>query len=151
MAFKVKCEFLKDGDCASIASNDEAKEVRKISCSNDNEQACCYLCSRYQGCEISCDFIGENKNKSQNKQPPDSIEKNKIRVLKCPLCNSKMIHSEIKLRIGGWSGIMQALPLGSLGELGEELLPVVLYVCPKCGKLELVAQEKTKQKIIDRS
>ena len=34
MAFKVECEFLKDGDCASIASNDEAKEVRRISCSN---------------------------------------------------------------------------------------------------------------------
>jgi hypothetical protein len=137
---KVECKYLKDTNCLSIVSDDEAKEVRKISCNNDNEQSCCYLCSRYQECEISCNFLGENKNKSNKKQPSDSIEENKIRVLRCPLCNSKMLHSEIKLRIGGWSGIMQALPLGSLGELGEKLLPVVLYFCPKCGKLEFMAQ-----------
>lgn len=150
MAFKVKCEFLKDGNCASIMGNDEAKEVRKISCSNDNEQACCYLCPRYQGCEISCNFLGENKNKPQNKQPVDTIENNKIRVLRCPLCDSKMLHSEVKLRVGGWSGLMQLVPFGSWGEVSEELLPVTLYLCPKCGKLEFMAQEKTKQKIIDR-
>jgi hypothetical protein len=62
MASKVKCEFLQDENCSSIMENDEAKEVRKISCDNDNEQACCYLCDRYQGCEISCNFLGENKN-----------------------------------------------------------------------------------------
>lgn len=62
-----------------------------------------------------------------------------------------MLHSEVELRIGGWSGIMQLVPFGSWGEVSEELLPVVLHVCPKCGKIEFMAQEKTKQKIINRS
>ena len=153
MTFKVKCEFLKDGDCTSIMANDEAKEVRKISCSNDNEQACCYLCSRYQGCEISCNFLGENKSKSHNNKQSETIGDNKIRVLRCPLCDSKMLHTKINLRAGGWEGMTQALPLGigEIGEISEELFPVLVYVCPKCGKLEFIAPEKTKQKIINRS
>jgi hypothetical protein len=151
MAFKVKCEFIKGENCTSVITNDEAKEVRKISCSNDNEEACCYLCDRYQGCEISCNFLGENKSKSKNKLSNESIEDKKIRFLRCPLCDSKMLHSEVKLRTGGWSGLMQLIPFGSWGEVGEELIPVVLHVCPKCGKLEFTAPEKTKQNIISRS
>lgn len=148
---KVKCQYLKDGDCASITSNDEAEEARKISCNNDNKQACCYLCSYYHGCEISCVFLGETKNKPKNKQKKDNTEANQPNILTCPLCNSKMLHAKADLRIGGWTGLMKLVPFGELGELGEELLPVTLYVCSKCGKLEFMAQEKTKQKIINRS
>lgn len=61
-----------------------------------------------------------------------------------------MLHSEVKLRTGGWSGLMQLVPFGSWGEVEEELLPVMIYLCPKCGKLEFMALEKTRQKIIDR-
>jgi hypothetical protein len=61
-----------------------------------------------------------------------------------------MIHSEVKLRTGGWSGLMQLLPFGSWGELGEELLPVEVYVCVRCGKIEFMAPEKTRQRIIER-
>jgi hypothetical protein len=71
-------------------------------------------------------------------------------LLSCPLCQSKMVHSEVKLRTGGWSGLAQLLPLGELGELGEELLPVEVHVCVRCGKIELMAPEKTRQRIIDR-
>ena len=38
-----------------------------------------------------------------------------------------------------------------MGEFDEELLPVMVYVCPKCGRLEFIVEEKTKRKIIDRS
>ena len=153
MAFKVECDFLKDRSCMSIIENDEAKEVRKISCNNDNEKACCYLCTRYQGCEISCNFLGENKNKQQNKNSSKTIEGHKIGVLRCPLCSSKMLHSKINLRTGGWEGITKGLPFGfgEIGEIGEELLPVIIYVCLKCGKLEFMAQERTKQRIIFES
>lgn len=149
----MKCEYLKEGNCKSIAENDEAKEVRKISCNNDNEQACCYLCSYYNGCQISCTFLGENKSKTKNKQKTDKNEANQPSILRCPLCDSKMRHAKMNLRVGGWEGVTKGLPLGigEFGEIQEELLPVVIYVCPNCGKLELIAQEKTKQKIMDRS
>jgi hypothetical protein len=143
MASKIECEFLKDGDCASVASNEEAEEARKISCINDNNQACCYLCSNYHACEISCVFLGETKSKPGEANQPN--------ILTCPLCNSKMLHTKLNLRIGGWTGLAKLIPFGSIGELGEELLPVSVYVCPKCGKLEFMALERTKQKIIDRS
>ena len=147
----VKCKFLKDGNCTSVMDNEEVKEARKISCSSDNEQACCYLCFRYKGCEISCNFLGENKNKFKGKPSIGSFENKPVRVLRCPLCDSKMLNTKANLRVGGWTGLMQLVPFGSLGELGEELLPVTLHVCPKCGKLEFMAQEKTKQTIINRS
>ena len=62
-----------------------------------------------------------------------------------------MVFNQVNLRIGGWSGALKGLhpALDSMGEIGEELLPVLLYVCPKCGKLEFRAQEKAKQRIID--
>jgi hypothetical protein len=61
-----------------------------------------------------------------------------------------MVFKEVNLRVGGWSGVLKGLhpALDVMGELGEELLPVTLYVCPKCGKLEFRAQEKTKERII---
>jgi hypothetical protein len=135
MVFKVECKFLKAGKCVSIAESEEAKEARKTDCKSNNKQSCCYLCSNYEGCEISCTFLGEKEK------------------MRCPLCNSKMFHSEMNLRAGGWSGAMKGLPLGigEFGEIAEELLPVIVYVCPNCGKLEFIAKEKTKQKIINRS
>ena len=63
-----------------------------------------------------------------------------------------MLNTKMNLRAGGWEGFTKGLPfgIGEFGEISEELLPVIVYVCPKCGKLEFMAQEKTKQKIISR-
>ena len=64
-----------------------------------------------------------------------------------------MLHSKLNLGAGGWDGITKGLPfgIGEIGEIGEELLPVIIYVCTKCGKLEFMAQERTKQRIIFES
>jgi hypothetical protein len=150
---EIQCQYLQDGNCKSVMENDEAKEARRTACNNDNEQACCYLCSHYHGCGISCVFLGENKNKSKDRAKIIKTEAKQPSILRCPLCDSKMIHTKINLRAGGWEGVTKGLPLGigEFGELDEELLPVIIFVCPNCGKLELIAQEKTKQKIIDRS
>lgn len=150
MTALVKCEFLQDNICSAISDNAEAKEVRNISCSNDNEQACCYLCALYNRCQISCNYLGKNKNKPKSKTQVISENTNPS-FLRCLRCESKMLHSEVKLRVGGWTGFAQLFPLGSLGELGEEVFPVIMHVCPNCGKIEFTAKEKTQQKIIDRS
>jgi hypothetical protein len=148
---KVDCKYLKDESCLSIASNDEAKEVRKISCNNDNEQACCYLCSYYHGCEISCAFLGENKKVIKRK--PIVTDEKQSKILRCSSCDQKMVFNQVNLRVGGWSGALKGLhpAIDALGELDEELLPVILYICTKCGKLEFRAQEKAKERIINNS
>jgi hypothetical protein len=58
-----------------------------------------------------------------------------------------MRYALINLRIGGWSGIIKSIDpaLDSLGEIEEELLPVKIYMCKNCGKLEFVASEKAKR------
>ena len=142
----VNCEYLKNGkSCSAILKNEEAISAREVSCENDDNTACCYLCSFYPNCEISCNYLGQNKGKFKKKT-------DEILVLRCNSCGLKMRGgTRMKIRVGGWTGLWQALPGGALGELTEELLPVIIYVCPKCGRLELVAEEKTKQKIIERS
>jgi hypothetical protein len=148
---KVECEYLENGNCQSITSNDEAKEVRKISCNNDDEGACCYLCSYYHRCEISCAYLGENKRIIKRKT--NVTEGTTSKILRCSSCDQKMVFREVNLRIGGWSGALKGIDpaLDTIGELGEQLLPVILYICPKCGKLEFKAQEKAKEKIIDNA
>jgi predicted RNA-binding Zn-ribbon protein involved in translation (DUF1610 family) len=47
-------------------------------------------------------------------------------------------------RIGGTRGEWK-LVFGEWAELGETLLPLTIYVCPKCGRVKLFADEKTKQ------
>jgi uncharacterized C2H2 Zn-finger protein len=148
---KVNCEYLKDGNCQSIVSNEEAKEARKVGCNNDNEQSCCYLCSYYHGCEISCAFLGENKRLIKRKIA--IADEKQINFLRCPQCDQKMVYNQVSLRVGGWSGALKGLhpALDMMGELGEELIPVLLYVCPKCGKLEFRAQAKAKERLINNS
>ena len=99
----VECQYLKDENCISVKDNDEAKEVRKISCSNENESACCYLCESSVACDISCDFLGK-------KQSVDKVKVKKTRLDICAICNSKMLHTEVKLRIGGWSAPYATCP-----------------------------------------
>jgi len=139
----IDCQFLKVGNCLSISNNQEALNARKSACGNENDQACCYICDLYEGCEISCNYLGKINAKQKE-------TKAAMKITRCPLCQSKMLHSKVKLRTGGWSGLMQLLPFGELGELGEELLPVEVYVCVRCGKIEFMATEKTRQRIIER-
>jgi hypothetical protein len=62
-----------------------------------------------------------------------------------------MLQSEVKFRTGGWNGVWQLIPFGSWGEVGEELLPLQIHACPKCGKVEFTANPKEIQKVIDLS
>jgi len=52
-------------------------------------------------------------------------------------------------RIGGTSGGWK-LVFGEWAELGEQMLPLNIYVCPNCGKIELFADEKTRQTLLSR-
>lgn len=69
-------------------------------------------------------------------------------IRKCTSCgqNAQYIYTA-NFRVGGTSGGMKLL-LGELAELGETMIPMYVFVCPNCGKIELYATEDLKQKAI---
>ena len=56
-----------------------------------------------------------------------------------------MLQTRTKLRISGWEGSNQKLADDDTEKLGEEFLNVIVYLCPKCGKIEFRADEKLKK------
>lgn len=84
---------------------------------------------------------------------PEKIEK--IEEMRCPLCGKLMLNSVVTLRIGGWSGkanVVSDLLISPLvtkiGQVQEELLPVIIYYCIKCGKMEFIATHATRQRLL---
>ena len=70
-------------------------------------------------------------------------------VKKCS-CGAEMQYAgKAPFRIGGTSGGWKLL-FGEWAELGEEMLPFYIYVCPNCGKVELFADEETKRRLLRR-
>ncbi len=67
---------------------------------------------------------------------------------KCSFCgqNAQFVYTA-NFRIGGTSGGMKLL-FGEWAELGEQMVPMYVFVCPNCGKIELFATEDLKQKAI---
>lgn len=69
-------------------------------------------------------------------------------IRKCTYCgqNAQFVYTA-KFRVGGTSGGAKLL-LGEWAELGEEMIPMYVFVCPNCGKIELIATEELRQKAI---
>ena len=69
-------------------------------------------------------------------------------IRKCTACgeNAQYIYTA-EFRIGGTSGGMKLI-FGEWAELGESMIPMYVFVCPRCGKVELYATENLRQKAI---
>ena len=50
-------------------------------------------------------------------------------------------------RVGGTGGAWKLI-LGELAEVGESMIPLDIYVCPSCGKIELFAGEEIKSTLL---
>jgi predicted RNA-binding Zn-ribbon protein involved in translation (DUF1610 family) len=75
-----------------------------------------------------------------------------IEILKCPLCGSKMNCNEVKIRMVGSQGLKEILSLASMYDVsGEIVLPLLMHVCPDCGKIEFMAKGKKTQRILNKS
>ena len=72
-------------------------------------------------------------------------------IRKCSLCgqNAQYVYTA-KFRVGGTSGGIKLL-IGEWGELGESMIPMYVFVCPNCGKVELYATEDLRQQAIRAS
>ena len=75
-----------------------------------------------------------------------------IEILKCPLCGSEMSCNEVKIRMVGSQGLKEILSIASMYDVsGEIILPLLLHVCPNCGKIEFMAKGKKTQRILNKS
>ncbi len=69
-------------------------------------------------------------------------------VKKCQTCGVEMLFAgENDFRTGGTSGGWKLL-FGEWAEIGEGMFPLLVYVCPQCGKVELYASKRIRQKLI---
>ena len=69
-------------------------------------------------------------------------------VRKCTYCgqNAQYVYTA-QFRVGGTSGGLKLL-IGEWGELGETMIPMYVFVCPNCAKVELFGTEELKQQAI---
>jgi len=107
-------------------------------------------------CATPCRFLGNSENgppqkeaektqidntfTSDKKSEEDRTENTLITW--CSSCNVKMSQTRSNFRINGWEGIKQKSVDNDSARLGEELLPVIVYLCPKCGKIDLKADNE---------
>ena len=150
------CEYLTSEKlCIAVSDSEKAKASRQVRCKNDEKMMCCYLCLFILDCATPCRFLGNIENESQQidteKTEIDStfisnekteVDHSKNAIVYCSLCNVEMSQTRTKFRIDGWEETHQKLADDDSWKLGEEVLPVIVYLCPKCGKIDFRADEK---------
>jgi hypothetical protein len=57
---------------------------------------------------------------------------------------------ENSFRTGGTTGGWKFL-FGEWAELGENVMPLIVYLCPKCGKVEFYASEKIRRRLLEQN
>jgi len=66
-------------------------------------------------------------------------------IRRCSSCgrDAQFVYTA-EFRVGGTSGGVKLL-IDEWGELGERMIPMYVFVCPYCGKVELYATEDLRQ------
>jgi hypothetical protein len=152
------CEYLTSEKlCLAASESEKARSSRQVRCKNNEKMTCCYLCMFVLDCATPCRFLGNTENgppqkeaeKTQiestfndDKKPEEDKTKN-THAACCSSCNVEMSQTRTKFRIDRWEGTNQKFVANDSARFGEETLPVIIYLCPKCGKIDLKADEKT--------
>ena len=151
------CEYLTSEKlCIAVSESEKAKAARQVRCKNDEKMTCCYLCLFVLDCATPCRFLGSTESVPQridaektqvdttliNDEEPEVEETKDAEVTLCSLCNVEMSQTRTKFRIDGWESSPQKLTDHDSEKLEEAVLPVLVYLCPKCGKIEFKADEK---------
>lgn len=145
------CEYhTPEATCLAIAENPKAKANREARCLNDEKSCCCYVCDSRRECIISCKYLGSIENqpiqlespKPQEIKPipkpkaaaPASSTKN-FPAVYCTSCNVEMSPKNAKLKLED-SETEHPKQLGDYTPRPEEVMPVIIYLCPLCGRIE---------------
>ena len=82
-----------------------------------------------------------------NQHLESPVDEHKEPPLKCSSCDTVMdVYYGVPFRVGGTGPAMRAL-IGEWAELGEQPIPIDLFVCKKCGRIQLFASEKTRRRL----
>jgi hypothetical protein len=74
----------------------------------------------------------------------DQVEEPAPQMLKCSTCNIEMdAYFGVPFRVGGDEPAMRIL----YGSSSDEAVPVDLYLCPQCRRIQLLANEKTAKRL----
>lgn len=147
------CEYYTpEATCLAVAENPKAKANRQQKCLNEQKQSCCYTCIQSRECIISCKYLGtvENQPKPQETTKPQPetpmpqqktaqttpvIAPKNVPVAYCTSCNVEMTPKKAKLRLDPEDNKQ----FGEYTPQTEDNLPVIVYLCPLCGRIEFRA------------
>ena len=153
------CEYLTNEKlCLAVSESEKAQAARQARCKNDEKTTCCYLCMLVLDCDTPCKFLGTSENVplkiEREKAPIETpiIDEQKALEEKtenapvtfCSACEVEMAQTRTKFTINGWKGSPQKSAGGDSGKLSEQELPVIVYLCPKCGKIDFKAEKQNK-------
>ena len=149
------CEYFTiDKSYSPVSESEKAKANRQIRCQNDEKIACCYVCLSRPQCEIKCRFLGniegesqqidaekiEAENAADNDKKAELDQTKNGAVVCCSICDVKMSRTRTKFRIDCWEDSQVRMVDDDSGKVMEEILAVTVYLCPRCGRIELRAK-----------
>ncbi|XHH08684.1 MAG: hypothetical protein ACFCUE_14115 [Candidatus Bathyarchaeia archaeon] len=136
------CEYLNfDKTCTAFNDNQKAQASRQLKCRKEEKNTCCYLCDLRLQCTISCKYLGQTENypaSAYENEKVSTVEKTleikpeTVPVALCISCNSEMAWAQTQLHVNDWHGPKPALNC-------DKELPLTVYLCPNCGKIEFRA------------
>lgn len=139
------CEyFTAEETCNLVAESAKAKANREVRCGNPEKLSCCYLCQLRPQCAISCKYLGSSdtayvlvelekaptESRTGGPKEPQETEISNNQAKYCPDCNAEMSEAKTELRVDNWKGPKPTF-------LSADMLPIVVYLCQQCGKIEL--------------
>jgi hypothetical protein len=151
------CEYLTSEKlCLAASESEKSRTSRQVRCKNDEKMTCCYLCMFVLDCSNPCRFLGGYKNEPKevdaektkinsseiNKEITEVVKTENASVTFCSLCNVENSQGKTKFKIDGWEGSNQKLVGDNSVRFEVEVLPVIVYLCPKCGKIDFRVDEK---------
>lgn len=142
------CEYLNiDKTCTAFSDNPKAQASRQLKCQNNEKNICCYICSARPQCTISCKYLGQtvaySPSKLEAEKTPVYVHQEvevppveNVPVSFCFSCNTEMSWTKTRFPVGSWRGQKPSI-------VDSDSLPVIIYLCSKCGKIEFKADITT--------
>lgn len=151
------CEYYThEKNCLNVSESPKAQANRQLRCLNDDKASCCYVCDSRKECVISCKFLGSTDGTTQVRaepaspkpaatpiatQKPDEPTTKALPTNYCTSCNVEMTPKKAKLTLE--NDQPSSKQFGDYTPQVEETLPVIVYLCPLCGKIEFKANRGT--------
>jgi hypothetical protein len=109
------------------------------------------------GCASPCQFAGNSENNLQQidneitpinntaiteQKPKEENKTENAPVTCCCTCNSIMLKTRTKFTVEATKDSSQKSTYDNSWLQSGDKLPVLVYICPKCGKVDLKVEEK---------